>query len=82
MRGGSLFGAGSGTRSAILGQYRRQPGELKNHSPDGFLPPLTLRPFPSRPFILLLCKQKKAHAVHRLFCLVGMEGLEPPTSSM
>ena len=38
MRGGSLFGAGSGTRSAILGQYRRQPGELKKYSLDTFCP--------------------------------------------
>ena len=34
---GFSFGAEKGIRPAILGQYRRQPGELKNHSPDGFL---------------------------------------------
>ena len=33
-----LSGAGSGTRSAILGQYRRQPGELKKYSLDAFCP--------------------------------------------
>ena len=51
------FGAEKGIRPAILGQYRRQPGELKNHSPDGFLPRLA-RPFPSHPFLFYAQKAK------------------------
>ena len=47
---GFSFSAEKGIRPAILGQYRRQPGELKNHSLDGFLPRLA-RPFPSHPFL-------------------------------
>ena len=74
---GFFFGAEKGIRPAILGQYRRQPGELKNHSPDGFLPPLTLRPFPSRPFILLLCKQKKPMLCIGFFVWWGWRGSNP-----
>ena len=33
------FGGEGGIRPAALGQCRRQPGELKNHSLDGFFPP-------------------------------------------
>ena len=54
---GFSFGAEKGIRPAILGQYRRQPGELKNHSPDGFLPRLA-RPFPSHPFLFYAQKAK------------------------
>jgi len=41
-----------------LGQCRRQPGALKNHSPDGFSPPQA----PAAPFspLLLLLPRKKA----------------------
>ena len=54
---GFSFGAEKGIRPAILGQYRRQPGELKNHSLDGFLPRLA-RPFPSHPFLFYAKKSK------------------------
>ena len=37
-RRGFSFGAEKGIRPAILGQYRRQPGELKKYSLDTFCP--------------------------------------------
>ena len=52
-----FFGGGDkGTRPAALGQCRRQPGELKNHSLDGFLPRFA-RPFPSPPLSLYCIKK-------------------------
>jgi len=43
-------GGEGGVRAPALGQCRRQPGALKNHSPDGFSPPhAPAAPFSSLP---------------------------------
>ena len=69
------FGAEKGIRPAILGQYRRQPGELKNHSLDGFLPRLA-RPFPSHPF-LFYAQKAKTPSKEGIFPLAQRKGFEP-----
>ena len=51
-------------------------GELKNHSPDGFLPRFA-RPFPS-----LFIQTKKPMTAHGLFYLVEIRGLEPLASAL
>jgi len=63
-------GGEGGVRAPALGQCRRQPGALKNHSPDGFSPPHA----PAAPFssLLLLCNTKKRPLMRSLFR--GREG--------
>ena len=61
----SLFRGGEGgIRPAALGQCRRQPGELKNHSLDGFSRHRRAVPFSS---LLLLCSTKKRPQMRSLF---------------
>ena len=61
--GGSLFGAGSGTRSAILGQYRRQIRGTQKVFTGYFLP---FGMFPSSPAYLLSTSKKESVAEHEL----------------
>ena len=74
-RRGFSFGAEKGIRPAILGQYRRQPGELKNHSPDGFCLALLGRslliPFSFMP------KKGKNPSKEGIFPLAQRKGFEP-----
>ncbi|MBR4018512.1 MAG: hypothetical protein IKK12_03055, partial [Clostridia bacterium] len=51
-----------------LGQCRRQPGVLKNHSPDGFSPPhAAAAPFES--LNALITQTKNGHHKMSVFCL-------------
>ena len=50
-------GGEGGIRPAALGQCRRQPGELKNHSLDGFFP-ATGGPFPSHPSFFYAARKR------------------------
>ena len=51
------FGGEGGIRPAALGQCRRQPGELKNHSLDGFFP-ATGGSFPSHPSFFYAARKR------------------------
>ena len=52
---------------ASLGQCRRQPGALKNHSQDGFSPPLPPAA-PFEPLRVIFCKKQ---TTKRWFVLFG-----------
>jgi len=65
------FGGEGGIRPAALGQCRRQPGELKNHSLDGFFP-ATGGPFPSHPSFFYAARKRDRKC--DLFFLAEKEG--------
>ena len=63
---------------AALGQCRRQPGELKNHSLDGFFP-ATGGPFPSHPSFFYAARKRDRKC--DLFFVAEKEGFEPSRQS-
>ena len=67
-----------GIRPAALGQCRRQPGELKNHSLDGFFP-ATGGPFPSHPSFFYAARKRDRKC--DLFFVAEKEGFEPSRQS-
>ena len=75
----SLFRGGEGgIRPAALGQCRRQPGELKNHSLDGFFP-ATGGSFPSHPSFFYAARKRDRKC--DLFFVAEKEGFEPSRQS-
>ena len=72
------FGGEGGIRPAALGQCRRQPGELKNHSLDGFFP-ATGGPFPSHPSFFYAARKRDRKC--DLFFVAEKEGFEPSRQS-
>ena len=75
----SLFRGGEGgIRPAALGQCRRQPGELKNHSLDGFFP-ATGGSFPSHPSFFYVARKRDRKC--DLFFVAEKEGFEPSRQS-
>ena len=64
-------GGEGGIRPAALGQCRRQPGELKNHSLDGFFP-ATGGSFPSHPSFFYAARKRDRKC--DLFFLAEKEG--------
>ena len=66
-------GGEGGIRPAALGQCRRQPGELKNHSLDGFFP-ATGGPFPSHPSFFYAARKRDRKC--DLFFVAEKEGFE------
>ena len=71
-------GGEGGIRPAALGQCRRQPGELKNHSLDGFFP-ATGGPFPSHPSFFYAARKRDRKC--DLFFVAEKEGFEPSRQS-
>ena len=72
------FGGEGGIRPAALGRCRRQPGELKNHSLDGFFP-ATGGPFPSHPSFFYAARKRDRKC--DLFFVAEKEGFEPSRQS-
>ena len=71
-------GGEGGIRPAALGQCRRQPGELKNHSLDGFFP-ATGGSFPSHPSFFYAARKRDRKC--DLFFVAEKEGFEPSRQS-
>ena len=71
-------GGDGGIRPAALGQGRRQPGELKNHSLDGFFP-ATGGSFPSHPSFFYAARKRDRKC--DLFFVAEKEGFEPSRQS-